>query len=283
MSIDLGSIKGKSPLTSSLTMPTHPPSQIHHIYIITGASKGMGLEMARQLLSPHHLVLCMSRKASTDLTQEAGSQGAALEQWCEDLAQPEPVAKRLTAWLEQIDQAHLSSVTLINNAGTLGAMAPLQTIAPHTITQAITVDLIAPLQLSAAFLQATNDWPSVQKILNISSGMSQRAMAGAALYASAKAGMDHFSRCMALDEARRPSGALIVSLAPGVIDTDMQRELRNGDEVLFPDKARYVNLQASGALTSPKEAARQVLAYLHHPEFGSESVVNIVQKREMLQ
>jgi hypothetical protein len=36
-------------------------------------------------------------------------------------------------------------------------------------------------------------------------------------------------------------------------------------------------------LTSPKEAARQVLAYLHHPEFGSESVVNIVQKREMLQ
>lgn len=264
-------------------MPSHSDPQIQHLFIMTGASKGLGLEMARQLLSPHHLVLCISRKASTDLAQEASSQGAPLVQWCEDLAQPEPVAKRLTAWLAEIDQAHLSSVTLINNAGTLGAMAPLQTIAPHTITQAITVDLIAPLQLSAAFLQATNEWPTAQKILNISSGMSQRAMAGAALYASAKAGMDHFSRCMALDEARRPSGALIVSLAPGVIDTDMQRELRNGDEALFPDKARYVNLQTSGALTSPKEAARQVLAYLHHPEFGSESVVNIVQKREMLQ
>jgi len=283
MSINLVTFKGKSPYTSACPMPSHSDLQIQHLFIMTGASKGLGLEMARQLLSPHHLVLCMSRKASTDLAQEASSQGAPLVQWCEDLAQPEPVAKRLTAWLAEIDQAHLSSVTLINNAGTLGAMAPLQTIAPHTITQAITVDLIAPLQLSAAFLQATNEWPTVQKILNISSGMSQRAMAGAALYASAKAGMDHFSRCMALDEARRPSGALIVSLAPGVIDTDMQRELRNGDEALFPDKARYVNLQTSGALTSPKEAARQVLAYLHHPEFGSESVVNIVQKREMLQ
>lgn len=283
MSNDLGTFKGKSPLTTSRTMPTFSESHIHHIYIITGASKGMGLEMARQLLSPQHQVLCISRNASSDLAQEAGSKVAPLLQWCEDLAKPESVAKRLNAWLAEIDRAHLSSVTLINNAGTLGAMAPLQTVAAHTITQAITVDLIAPLQLSAAFLQATSDWPSVQKILNISSGMSQRAMAGAALYASAKAGMDHFSRCVALDEVRRPSGALIVSLAPGVIDTDMQRELRNGDEILFPDKTRYVNLQATGALTSPKEAARQVLAYLHHPEFGSESVVNIVQKREMLQ
>jgi alpha-ketoglutarate-dependent taurine dioxygenase len=86
----------------------------------------------------------------------------------------------------------------------------------------------------------------------------------------------------ALDEARRSAGARIVSLAPGVIDTDMQRELRNGNAVLFPDRERYIQLQATGALTSPSEAARQVLAYLHHPEFGSEPVVNIVGKRDML-
>jgi NAD(P)-dependent dehydrogenase (short-subunit alcohol dehydrogenase family) len=283
MSIALGSPKGKSPQTNSHAMSTHTNAMIQHIYIITGASKGMGLEMARQLMKPTHQVLCISRSASAELALAADVAGVSLAQWCENLADPAPVAQRLAAWLASKKQGSWASVTLINNAGTLGAMAPLQSIASQTIAQAITVDLIAPLQLTAAFLQTTQDWPSVQKVLNISSGMSQRAMAGAALYGAAKAGMDQFSRCVALDEERRSAGARIVSLAPGVIDTDMQKELRNGNAELFPDKERCIQLQATGALTSPSEAARQVLAYLHHPEFGSECVVNIVHKRDMLQ
>jgi NAD(P)-dependent dehydrogenase (short-subunit alcohol dehydrogenase family) len=170
---------------------------------------------------------------------------------------------------------------LINNAGTLGAMAPLQTISQAVITQAITVDLIAPLQLMRTFLGATREGWGQVRVLNISSGMSQRAMAGAALYGASKAGLDHLSRCVALDEARRSSGAQIVSLAPGVIDTDMQQELRNGD-ALFPDRERYIQMQATGALTPAPDTARQVLAYLHHPLYGSEPVVNLVQLRKDL-
>ena len=59
-------------------------------------------------------------------------------------------------------------------------------------------------------------------MLNISSGLGRRAMAGQATYCAAKAGMDHLSRAVALDQALLDNGAKIVSLAPGVIDTDMQ-------------------------------------------------------------
>jgi len=252
-----------------------------HLYIITGASKGLGFELAHQLLSSGNEVLCISRTASPALTEAAQKAGAKLHQWCENLADPTPVAARMAAWLEAKADQTWASATLINNAGTLGAMAPLQTIAQDVITQAITVDLIAPLQLMAAFLGATREGWGQVRVLNISSGMSQRAMAGAALYGASKAGLDHLSRCVALDEARRSLGAQIVSLAPGVIDTDMQQELRNGD-TLFPDRERYIQLQATGALTPAHETARQVLAYLHHPAYGSEPVVNLVQLRKDL-
>ena len=252
-----------------------------HLYIITGASKGLGLEMALALLSPRNQLLCISRTASPVLTEAAQKAGASLEQWCENLADPAHVADRLASWLPMQAGQTWASATLINNAGTLGAMAPLQTISQAVITQAITVDLIAPLQLMRTFLGATREGWGQVRVLNISSGMSQRAMAGAALYGASKAGLDHLSRCVALDEARRSSGAQIVSLAPGVIDTDMQQELRNGDE-LFPDRERYIQMQATGALTPAPDTARQVLAYLHHPLYRSEPVVNLVQLRKDL-
>jgi NAD(P)-dependent dehydrogenase (short-subunit alcohol dehydrogenase family) len=98
-----------------------------HLYIITGASKGLGLEMALQLLSPRNQLLCISRTASSALTEAAQKAGALLESWSENLADPAPVAARLAAWLPAQSSQRWASATLINNAGTLGSMAPLQT------------------------------------------------------------------------------------------------------------------------------------------------------------
>ncbi len=51
---------------------------VQHIYILTGASKGMGLEMARQLLKPANRLLCISRTTSRPLADEAERAGVAL-------------------------------------------------------------------------------------------------------------------------------------------------------------------------------------------------------------
>jgi NAD(P)-dependent dehydrogenase (short-subunit alcohol dehydrogenase family) len=50
------------------------------------------------------------------------------------------------------------------------------------------------------------------------------AMASQSAYCAAKAGMDHFTRCMALDEAHQPRGAKVCSVSPGVIATDKPEE-----------------------------------------------------------
>lgn len=253
---------------------------MHHLTILTGASRGMGLAMARQLCeSAGARLLCISRGRSEPLDAHAKACGAELTQWRADLADPAGTGRRLREWLAAQDARTLASATLINNAAVVGRIGPMVPADAAGIATAMRLNLEAPMLLTASFLEATQGWTLPRKVLNISSGLGRRAMAGAALYCAAKAGLDHFSRSVALDEARHAQGARIVSLAPGVIDTDMQGELRAagmqaaaGD---FPEHANFVRLKESRSLSSPEEAARRVLAWLARPDFGANVVADV--------
>ena len=242
-----------------------------HLTIVTGSSRGLGLALAEQLLARGHRVLALSRAA----TQLPVPVGAELLSWQADLADPVPVAARLAAWLATQDPATLASATLINNAGVVVAPAPLSGNDVSALSSALRVGLEAPLLLTAAFLRATESWPLPRKVLMISSGLGRRAMAGSAAYCAAKAGMDNLTRAMALDEAERPDGAAIVSLAPGIIDTDMQRQLRAADPRRFPDHAVFVNFNTTGQLLSVDDAATQVLRYLARGDFGRNVIADV--------
>ena len=251
---------------------THP-----HLTILTGASRGMGLAMAQQLLQAGHVLVAMSRSHSPALEQAAAQSGATLLQWSVDLAAPQAAAQRLGEWLAGQDAVRYASATLINNAGVIPQIAPLSQLQAADIAQALRVGLEAPMLLTAAFLAATESWTVPRKVLNISSGLGRRAIASQATYCAAKAGMDHFSRSVALDEALKPHGARICSLAPGVIDTDMQQQLRNADATAFPDAGNFVQLKAGGQLTSPQEAGARVLAWLNRADFGEQAVADVRQ------
>ena len=263
-----------------------------HLFILTGASRGMGLAMAQQLLRPGHALVCISRHSNADLQEAALASGVALEQWQHDLGSANAAAaERLQAWLETHSAIALAggagsaapsplaspfaSATLINNAGLIPPIAPLSASDPAALAQALRVGLEAPMLLCAAFLAATEGWAVPRKVLNISSGLGRRAMASQAAYCAAKAGMDHFTRCVALDEAIKPHGAKVCSLAPGVIDTDMQVQLRGADPAAFPDRQNFANLKTGGQLTSPADAATRVLAWLERADFGTNPVADV--------
>lgn len=246
-----------------------------HLTIITGASRGMGLAMAEQLIDAGHDLLCISRSHSDALGQRATAKRVRCEQWPQDLARPEVAALRLEGWLAGMDAAPFATVTLINNAGLVTRMVPLSQTPAAELAEGLRVDLEAPLLLTSVFLRGTSGWPGQRKVLNISSGLGRRPMASAALYCAAKAGMDHFTRCVALEEALQPNGARVCSLAPGVIDTDMQVQLRSADAGQFPDVGNFIGLKEKGMLSSPAEAAARVLAVLARPDFGSNPVADV--------
>ncbi len=245
-----------------------------NLYIITGASRGMGLAMARQFILPGNHLLCISRQQSAELEELAEQQCIPIEQWRCDLADAQPVADQLHFWLAPRER-ELSSITLINNAGVIPTIAPLSEVPAQELLRAMRVGIEAPMLLSAAFLNASATWPIPKKILNISSGLGRRAMASQAGYCAAKAAMDHFTRCLALEEAIKPHGAKVCSIAPGVIDTDMQIQLRSAPDASFPDKSAFVGMKDNGSLTSPQEAADRLISYLFRSDFGSNPVADV--------
>jgi benzil reductase ((S)-benzoin forming) len=246
-----------------------------HLTIVTGSSRGLGAALVHALLAPGNRVLGIARHVNDALQRHASATGADLTQWRADLAEPLPLARRLRDWLAAHDAARIASVTLINNAGVTGVPAPAAQVPLQDLSRSLRVGLEATMLLSAAFLRATADWPARRRLVNISSGLGRRAIAGSAAYCAAKAGMDNFSRALALEEAARPNPARVESIAPGIIDTDMQAGLRAADATAFPERARFVQFHAQGLLASPADCARRLLAQLARADFGAETVTDL--------
>lgn len=238
-----------------------------HLVIVTGASRGLGRAIAEQLLQQGHRVLGISRQAPAAPT--------GLEQWTWDLADPLPAAQRLRAWLEGLEGRQFASATLVNNAASLSAPRPLGDADLVSLSASARVGLEAPLLLTAAFLGATRTWAADKRVLHISSGLGRRAMASQGPYCAVKAGLDHLARAQALEEALLDNGAKVCALAPGIIDTDMQVQMRGADPRAFPDHDAFVQMKAEGRLVSPGAAAARVIAYLRRPDFGQQAVADV--------
>lgn len=287
----MAAASGRSPASSrppdgtpSARSPVSPPAAAppargdgSRLFILTGASRGLGAAIAAQLLGGSGTTLLgLSRSVNASLADAAATHGTQLEQWPVDLVDPAPVAERLERWLAGFDPDRFAAATLVNNAALVARVGPLESTSSAELSRALRASLEAPLLLTAAFLRATAAWPGDRRILNVSSGLGRRAMAGAATYCASKAGLDHLARALALEQqagSARP--ARIVSLAPGVIDTDMQVQLRGADAAGFPERGTFTRLHETGQLTAAGDAAARVLAYLARADFGQTPVADV--------
>jgi benzil reductase ((S)-benzoin forming) len=232
--------------------------------IVTGHTKGLGAALAAQLLSRQIPVLGVARGMSTDLASrflvgfaqvqvDLGSTSV-LQQWL--------ASQQLHDFLHDCDVA-----LLINNAGVVQPVGAMHDQEPADVAMAVSLNVAAPLMLSAAVARAMHGRQS--RILHVSSGAGSSAYPGWSVYCATKAALDHHARAAALDAT---AGVRICSLAPGVIDTGMQAEIRATPAERFPMKERFVEMKKDGALVAPDECARRVVEYLLADAFGREAV-----------
>ncbi len=246
-----------------------------HLYVVTGSSRGLGEAIVRSLLMPENVVIGIARARNVALDAQAAAAGCTLEQWTLDLADTQVAAGRLSDWLKPQHWERFTTASLINNAALLPRLGPIDDSDLLTMSSAMRVGLEAAMLLSAVFVRDSRAWRAKRRVLNVSSGLGRRAMAGSAAYCAAKAGLDHFSRAVALDEEHLHNPARIASVAPGIIDTDMQVQLRAADPARFPEHANFVQFKSAGMLDSPQAAAGKLLALLARGDFGSNPVADV--------
>lgn len=246
-------------------MPTLNPSSA--AAIVTGHSRGIGEAIAADLLSRGVRVLGVARKENTNLANRF----PALRQTSLDVADGKALKQWVTGGAMRAFLEGAESALLVNNAGVLQPIGPLQTQDIDLVTRAVAVNVGAALALSAAFVQTTSE-AADRRILHVSSGAGRKAYAGWSIYCSTKAAIDQHARCVSLD--RTPS-LLIASVAPGVVDTDMQAEIRASTDDRFPDRPRFVAMHRDKALPSPEQTGGRLTDYLLSDVFGREAVFDL--------
>lgn len=243
------------------------------IAILTGASRGIGAAMARGLARPGTRLITLARREDPELAAYARSQDAQLEQVSvdlSDLAAAEAAARRICDTLPRDARRYL----LINNAGTVHPVSGTDALIDGpAIAAAFNLNVTAVMLLTARFLAAVEDLKADRRVLNISSGAGRNPNAGWGVYCATKAALDMYSRVVKQEQGE--NGARVVSLAPGIVDTDMQAAIRSSDPKSFPALAKFQDFHATGKLSSPANVASRILAYLDRDDFGATEIDDI--------
>jgi benzil reductase ((S)-benzoin forming) len=233
--------------------------------ILTGHTRGLGAAILHELLSRDIEVLGLARNKNQECAKRFPS---FFQQVTLDLSDPAALVKWLNQGALRQFIGNGDTVLLINNAGIVQPVGPIAAQDVALVAQALNLNVAAPMMLASAVAAAARAAHDV-RILHISSGAGRNAYPGWSVYCATKAALDHHARAVALDHS---SNVRIGSLAPGVIDTDMQTAIRGTPLEHFPLRARFEQLKRENQLTQPGECAKRVIDYLLDAQFGQEPV-----------
>ncbi len=231
-------------------------------YIITGTSSGIGEALAKRLLEKQEKVFCISRNNNLMLAQLAKDTGGWLRFFTSDLNELHQLPDLLTKVFLDIDPKDASGITLINNAGVLDPVGYAGTLNNRKTEIHFTTNLLAPAILINIFIELSANFNIPKTILNISSGAASSPYPGWSNYCASKAALDMLTRTIGMEQRERPHPVRIFSVAPGIVDTNMQKTIRGTSKKQFPLREKFDKLYEENKLSKPDEVARKIISLL---------------------
>ncbi|HUF14898.1 MAG TPA: SDR family NAD(P)-dependent oxidoreductase [Acidimicrobiia bacterium] len=218
------------------------------LVVITGASSGLGLALARSTPFPAVVV---------DISRSGPPGDEPIEHYRADLADPAHwagVGSHLRSLLSRHGPAR---AVFIHAAGTLTPIGFAGEVETGAYTENVLLNSAAGQVLGHAFLEAVRDREGVFDLIQVTSGAARSVYPGWSSYGAGKAAIDQWVRIAGAEQKSR-GGVRVAAIAPGVMATAMQSEIRETEERDFPRVERFHDLLHEGRLVEPEEAARRI-------------------------
>ena len=199
------------------------------VIVVTGASRGLGAGLVEAFEAAGHQVHGCSRSTGVDV-----SDSDAVEAFANGIGAPVDV------W--------------VNNAGLLGPIAPLRDIDPTEAAEVLAVNVLGVVHGTRWFVRHRRSLGGGGVLFNLSSGAATEAPHSWSIYGASKSAVENITHVVQLEEAE--IGLRAYAVAPGLVDTSMQAQLRETD---FPARDRFLDAKRREAFNSPGWVACHLL------------------------
>jgi 3-oxoacyl-[acyl-carrier protein] reductase len=216
--------------------------------IVTGASRGLGLGIARALKISGYNVIAISRHESRELAalvrDNPGGQAGAVHFRSFDLSDIAGIPKLVRALRTDFG----SFYGLVNNAG-IGTGGLLATMRDEQIEQLVRLNTVSPVVLTKYVVRLMMA-DGVGRIVNVASVVSFTGYTGLSVYSATKSSLVGFTRSLAREVGRL--GITVNAVAPGFVDTEMTGGLA------VEQRERIMRRSALGRLVEVEDVANAV-------------------------
>ncbi len=236
------------------------PDLSDKVAVVTGASRGIGAALAEVFREAGlALGLCARSEPIMDDSERVLSRKL-------DVTDEAAVTGFAAAVAERFGGIDL----WVNNAGVLDPIAPLREVSAEDFRRHIDVNLTGVFLGSREFARLLRRQQRGGVLINISSGAAWSAYEGWGAYCAGKAAVERLTECIALEEG--PAGLRAHSIAPGVVDTDMQALIRSCTAEQFPMVERFLDMKRDDAFNTGPYVARELLAIAFDPDRATDEV-----------
>ena len=217
-------------------------------FFVTGTSRGIGKSIVDNLLNDEsNYIIGLSRHNTFKHER--------FEHIRIDLREIESVKNY--RFIKIIDA---NSITLINNSGMI-ASKHVGNIDNQSIIDVFNVNIIAPFLLVNNFINAYQHISVKKLILNISSGAGRTPMESWSSYCASKSALDMLSQVVFKEQEhfKDPISIKVLSIAPGIVDTQMQEEIRKSDKMDFKMLDTFIKYKDENLLASTDDTAKKLI------------------------
>ena len=230
-----------------------------NLYVITGSSRGIGEAIAKNLAGENNHVIGIARTRNTNLEKLYSQKGSRFDFLEVDLSDVNNLETEIESLFKDKFSQNYNSVTLVNNAGLLEPIDQIINTKAKDVIKHMNVNLTGLMILTASFLRHFQDQNIPKEVVSISSGAAYNPYTGWGSYCSSKAGSLMFSKVLAEEQSMQKHPAKVVSLAPGVVETEMQRTIRSKNENQFPNIDKFIELKEKGILYTTDHVGQTIV------------------------